>query len=105
MFEAFRRSFPRDPGQVSGTGGAGPKSNVPGFSELIENFGGSSFGCGVYRLIRAADLDQWKARISLGFPEFERRIACFGYDWLGRAFAIDSQRQEHGQPGVLMFEP
>jgi hypothetical protein len=105
MFETFQRNFPRDPGRVSETGGAIPKSDVPGFSELIVRFGGSSFGRGLYRVIRAADLEEWKARVSLGFPEFEGRIACFGYDWLGRTFAVDSQRQEQGRPGVVMFDP
>jgi len=43
--------------------------------------------------------------VNLGFPEFAGRITCFGYDWQGTAFAVDSQRLEEGQPGVLMFEP
>lgn len=33
------------------------------------------------------------------------RIRCFGFDWLGRTFAIDSKRVEFGQPGVVMSEP
>jgi hypothetical protein len=105
MFEEFQRSFARDPGGAPATDEANLNSGVPGFSELIAAFGGSSFARGLYRVIRAADLGQWKARVSLGFPEFEERITCFGYDWLGRTFAIDSQRKEQGQPGVVMFEP
>jgi hypothetical protein len=105
MFEEFERNFPPDLGRASGGEGAAVKSDVPGFSQLIGRFGGVSFRRGLYRVIRATDLDEWKARVSLGFPEFAGRITCFGYDWLGRAFAVDMQRLERGQPGVVMFEP
>jgi len=105
MFEEFQRHFSPDHGRVSESEGAAVGSDVPGFSELIGRFGGTSFRRGLYRVIRATDLDQWKARVSLGFPEFAKRITCFGYDWLGRAFAVDIQRLEGGQPGVVMFEP
>ena len=71
MFEVFQRSFSRDPGRVAETGRALPKSDVPGFSELIAMFGGSSFGCGLYRVIRAADLDQWKAHVRWGFQNLK----------------------------------
>jgi Domain of unknown function (DUF1851) len=50
-------------------------------------------------------MDRWKERVSLGFPESTNRVTCFAYDWLGRAFAADTQRLEQGQPLVLMFEP
>jgi len=105
MFEEFQRHFPLDPGHVIESRRAAVKSDVPGLSELIGRFGGTSFRRGLYRVVRAADLDQWKARVLLGFPEFAGRITCFGYDWLGRAFAVDTQRLERGQPGVVMFEP
>ncbi|MBJ7353947.1 MAG: DUF1851 domain-containing protein [Thermoleophilaceae bacterium] len=39
------------------------------------------------------------------FPEFAQRVCPFGYDWLGRQFAVDSGRVEDGQPQVLMLEP
>jgi hypothetical protein len=105
MFEEFQRHFPLDHGHVIESRGAGVKSDVSGFSEVVGRFGGASFGRGLYRVIRAGDVDEWNARVSLGFPEFAGRITCFGYDWQGRAFAVDTQRLEGGQPGVVMFEP
>jgi hypothetical protein len=105
MFEEFQHHFPLDHGHVIESRGAAVKSDVSGFSEVVGRFGGASFGRGLYRVIRAGDVDKWNARVSLGFPEFAGRITCFGYDWLGRAFAVDTQRLEGGQPGVVMFEP
>jgi hypothetical protein len=71
---------------------------------FFDNFGGGSFRGGLYRVVHAADLDPWSERIGLGFPEW-RHCICFGYDWLGRAFALDPERPEHGQPGVVMMDP
>ena len=70
MFEAFQRKFPLDYGRASEGEGAAVESDVSGLPELIGRFGGVSFRRGLHRVIRATDLDQWKARVSLGFPEF-----------------------------------
>jgi Domain of unknown function (DUF1851) len=105
MFEVFQPNFPPDLDRISESDGAAVRSGVPGLSELIGRFGGASFRRGLYRVIRATDLDEWTARVALGFPGFEGRITCFGYDWLGRAFAVDTRRLERGQPGIVMFEP
>jgi len=104
MFEAFQQNFPLDSRVLEGEATT-VRSDVLALNELIARFGGASFRRGLYRVIRANDLDEWKARVSLAFPEFAGRILCFGYDWLGRAFAVDTRRIERGQPGVIMFEP
>lgn len=65
---------------------------------------GGSFRDGLYRVISPVDLDEWNERICLAFPDFEGRITCFGFDWLGSTFAIDASRMEDGQKGVVMFE-
>jgi hypothetical protein len=105
MFEAFQRNFTPDPNRVPETANARPQLDSPGLGELTARFGGTSFNHGLYRIIRASDVDEWNARITFGFPEYAKRITCFGYDWLGRAFATDVHRLESGHPGVLMFEP
>ncbi|TGQ69922.1 DUF1851 domain-containing protein [Mesorhizobium sp. M00.F.Ca.ET.186.01.1.1] len=56
-------------------------------------------------IVSQVDVPIWNARISLAFPETKGRVTCFGYDWQGSAFAVDSQRLEQGQPGVVLFEP
>ncbi|CCV07982.1 hypothetical protein MESS2_660021 [Mesorhizobium metallidurans STM 2683] len=86
-------------------GGGNLDTKVPGLNELLASFGGASFKRGLYRINRASEVTRWNARVVLGFPEFAGRITCFGYDWLGRAFAVDTGRLEQGEPGVVMFEP
>jgi hypothetical protein len=105
VFETFRQNFPIE-SRVSAVGGEGAvDTEIRGLNELLASFGGASFRKGLYRIIRAQDLVRWNARVTLGFPESDGRITCFGYDWQGSAFAVDSQRLEHGQPGVLLFQP
>jgi len=105
VFEAFQQHFTPDPSASPDTGGVVPELGIPGLRELIARFGGASFNGGLYRIVRGADISRWNERVSLGFPEYAERITCFGYDWLGRAFAADADRREQGQLGVLLFEP
>ncbi|HEY3148068.1 MAG TPA: hypothetical protein VGJ75_17055 [Dongiaceae bacterium] len=105
MFDAFQRNFTSDPDRVPEAGEVLPNLGISGLNELIAQFGGTSFNKGLYGVVRASDVPEWMARISLGFPKFANRTVCFGYDWLGRAFAVDVGRLEQGQPGVLMLEP
>ncbi|WP_315799770.1 T6SS immunity protein Tdi1 domain-containing protein [Bradyrhizobium sp. SZCCHNS3002] len=104
MFETFKRHFLLD----AGPSPIGPLSDAslrPEAAKLFAEFGGCSFNGGLYRVVRVSSLDTWAARVGYAFPEFKGRIACFGYDWLGRAFATDEKRLEGGKPGVVMFEP
>lgn len=43
--------------------------------------------------------------IAQAFPEFAARAGPFGFDWLGRQFAVALGRMVKGQPLVLFFEP
>lgn len=103
MFERFLKHFVRDPALSMLPNGSGSHLDTE-LTELTRRFGGSSFENGLYRVIRSLDVDAWDARVATAFPEFGDRISCFGYDWLGRAFAIDRGRFEQGLPGVVMFE-
>ncbi len=105
MFEAFQRNFPRDPGEYKKGGPLPDLPAIPGLREFLSAFGGASFRNGLYRAIHAEDLEQWRSRVLFAFPQFKGRITCFGYDWMGSTFAVDSRRLEKGQPGVLLFEP
>ena len=105
MFEVFQRTFARDLELSVKSSGAAPPSSVLGWTAVIDGFGGSSFDRGLYRVMRATDIDEWSARVALAFPHFGSRVVCFAFDWLGRVFAVDLDRNEGGQPGVVMFEP
>ena len=102
MFEIFKRHFLLDSTPTDLGGGA---SMSPDIDKLFTEFGGGSFNGGLYRVARVSDLDTWAARIGDAFPEFKGRVTCFGYDWLGRVFAVDEKRLEGGKLGVVMFEP
>lgn len=105
MLESFSESFLRDAALSVGGDGNSPHSLVAGWNSLVEHLGGGSFDQGLYRVIRASDAGAWNSRVAVAFPNFASRITCFGFDWLGRVFAVDPKRTEDGQPGVVMFEP
>jgi hypothetical protein len=106
MFDIFQQSFLPDAEKVISDGQPpSPFPDIKGLSELLDKFGGLSFRHALYRVVQGSDLDEWKKRIALPFPEYAKRITCFGYDWLGRVFAVDTGRLEEAQPGVVMFEP
>lgn len=108
MFDRFRANFGRDafgrrPGASANDGNDLPA--IEGLPDLFGQFGGNSFGEGLYRVVHPADLPRWDERIGLAFPEFEGKFVCFGFDWLGSTFAVDLRRTQQGQPAVIMFEP
>jgi len=103
-FERFEKKFPCDEGEIAGQDTA----SAPDIGTLrlfMGKFGGQSFRNGLYRVIESHSINQWLDRVSLAFPEYRTRVTCFGYDWLGRVFALDSARSEQGQPGVILLEP
>jgi Domain of unknown function (DUF1851) len=105
LLESLQSRFPLDPWTRPPATTVGPKPDVPALGALLEQYGGASFGNGIYRIMRPADLDRWRNRVELGFPAFVNRIVCFGFDWLGCVFALDLKSQEDGKHGLLLFEP
>src|SRR5262249_34503282 len=104
MFERFAKTFSsaeRTQAASKHAIGTGTKE----LDELLSRFGGSSFDSGLYRLHASADISKWNSIVSRAFPQFSGRITCFGYDWLGRHFALDSRRKEKGAAAVTLFEP
>jgi len=104
VFEEFQDRYPRDTQTVQ----HGDSTNLPdvdGLRNFVTEFGGSSFGDGIYRVVAPSDGEIWAERIRIAFPKFEERATCFAFDWLGRAFALDMGRMESGSAGVVMFEP
>jgi hypothetical protein len=104
MFGQFLKNFfpSRFPQEASATG---KLTRIVELNELLSRFGGCSFNDGLYRLHRLDDIPEWNSIVGYAFPEFANRITCFGYDWLGRHFAIDAGRREGSGPAVIMLEP
>jgi hypothetical protein len=105
MFDGFKSAFTFDsPNPVPSS--VEPQASAhPDLRLLLSELGGQSFNSGLYRTVAAHEQRDWQDRIELAFPATRGRAICFGYDWLGRAFALDSQRVEDGRPLILMLEP
>lgn len=106
MYDIFRSSFSEDYRVVDkGLTALDIKGDAYGVSELMSEFGGCSFDRALYRVMAPSSISEWNQVIEYAFPNFDGRVQCFGYDWLGRIFALDSGRLEGGHSGVVMFEP
>lgn len=106
MYDIFRSSFSSDYHMVNeNVTNLDVTRDNHGLAELMLEFGGYSFDKGLYRVMTPDSIEHWNQTIEFAFPDFDRRIQCFGYDWLGRIFALDSGRLEEGRAGVVMFEP
>lgn len=107
MFTRFLEEFRLLPSeQVAGGAWREPRLLVAdGYEKLAERCAGCSFENGLYRLHDATSGPLAASWIAEAFPEFAGRACPFGYDWLGRQFALDTGRQQAGQPLVLLLEP
>jgi hypothetical protein len=76
----------------------------PNFSHIMVALGGKTFCHGLYRILRCDQVREAKLAMEGVFPELAARIVPFGYDWLGRHFAVDLGRIKDGLPQVLMLE-
>lgn len=108
MFERFKQMYKvtyRLPPDPSGTIVTRPLENTPGYEEFMREFAGASFNSGVYRVHTLKDRAKWTRLVAEAFPKFAGNFSVFGYDWVGRQFALDALRQENGQALVVLFDP
>lgn len=107
MFERFKQRYKvtfRLPNSV-GAIATNALENTPGYEELMRECAGATFNDGLYRLHTLEDRAKWDLLIAKMFPKRKGRFSTFGYDWMGRHFALDAARQENGQPLVALFDP
>jgi len=69
-------------------------------SDLRQEFGGTDFGDGLYRVMTEQGSIQAKRYLNTAFPELENRLDPFGVDWLGRIFSVRSD-----QKTIVLAEP
>lgn len=107
MFERFAASFTLSPaGQEAGAAWTDARlSAAAGYGELAARFAGCTFEDGLYRIHDSGSGPKGMELLAGAFPEFAARACPFGYDWLGRQFAVDGARTEDGEPLVLLMEP
>lgn len=105
MYEKFTEQFSADRSGKAAGMTFPPEGYEPHLQELFRQFGGMSFNAGLYRVMNADVASAWSGPVSDAFPiEVESRT-CFGFDWLGRIFALERKRLVEGLPGVVMLEP
>ena len=101
MLERFTDSFGITDRAVSG---AGSDQTVP-LDARFAQLGGCTFERGLYRVHSEASAAAASKVVAEAFPEFRARLWCFGFDWLGRQFALDRSRGAAADWEVLMLEP
>ena len=89
MFEAFLN--------FAGCPGGKPVKNE---KEFLQLYSGKTFLNGMYRLFKEEDRPKWTAIVEAAFPAYRGTFFIFGFDWLGRVFAV-----EKATGTILLFEP
>jgi hypothetical protein len=104
LFEAFLEAYPPDPGSPS-LDPRRPRSGGPicGWDELMGAYSGRSFVNGLYRLHTETSGSRMDRIVGELFPIVAGTIYCFGYDWMGYQFALDTKRVRSGEPLILSF--
>ncbi len=75
-------------------------NSVQSVDEFLRVYDGTTFLNGLYRIHKSENVAKWIEILQKSFPKFKNKIQLFGYDWLGRNFALDIERNV-----VLIFEP
>jgi hypothetical protein len=106
MLQRFLEAYPPVPDE---TPAADPRrlwrrGPVAGFVELMTSCPGRSFGNGIYRLHSQLSGQRADRMVARALPWNAKTAYCFGYDWLGRQFALDGKRIEGGEPSVLFID-
>lgn len=102
MFERFVSGFTptaREPQRVEEA--ASPAI----LSKLFETYGGTSFNDGIYRVHTPSSSRTASKAAAEAYPALRMPLVCFGFDWLGRQFALDLNRGTPEDPEVLLLEP
>ena len=68
--------------------------------QFLKTMGGKSFLNGMYRIFDETSIPKWNDIVEKSFPKYKNQISVFGYDWLGRIFALNKVSNT-----VLLFEP
>jgi hypothetical protein len=104
MFETFANSF--TPSSRESTDSKHTTEGAaPILHELFEQYGGTTFDGGLYRVHSAASSREASEAAAYAFPAFKAAWVCFGFDWLGRQFALDFHRGSPDNPQVALLEP
>ena len=100
MLKQFNRRFALTAGSPQGSA-----DGCQTIDDVMATLGGCTFAGGLYRLHTPRSSAVASSMAAAAFPEYEFPLRCFGFDWLGRQFALDPRRGRAMDPEVLMLEP
>ena len=73
------------------------------YRTFVIAFGGMCFGKGLFNVIERGDIGYWEDNVTRAFPEYRNKFRLFGYDWMGRCFAVDISNEDEEK--ILIFDP
>lgn len=105
MFSRFTRSFVVQRLDIPAGASAHPMRVHPVLMSLFQDLSGADADGGLYRIHTPQSAARADRYVSEAFPPYRDQLACFGYDWTGRQFALDLRSPGVADPHVVMFEP
>lgn len=72
------------------------------YEVLIGELGGRSFGNGIFKVFSREELAKWDRIVGSCYTALHGNFRLFGYDWMGRCFALDENRPHAGE--VILLE-
>lgn len=73
------------------------------YRTFVIGLGGMSFGKGLFTVIERGDIGYWEDNVTRAFPEYRNKFRLFGYDWMGRCFALNSSKEDEEK--IIVFDP
>lgn len=74
-------------------------ASINDVDSFLKEMSGKSFKSGMYRIHNYDEIKKWIKIVEDAFQKYTGRIRIFGYDWLGRQFAINKDTNT-----ILLFE-
>lgn len=71
------------------------------YRTFIIAFGGMQFGKGLFTVFNKVDALDWQRKLEKAFPEYKGTFRLFGYDWMGRCFAVPTGNEDK----IIVFDP
>jgi hypothetical protein len=108
MIDRFLANYPSTPTgeELESTPLANPSPTRPirGWDNLFTHYPGATFRNGIYRLHTPETARAAHQLVRDAFPKMELNCLWFAYDWLGRQFGLDFEREVHGEPAVSLAD-
>jgi hypothetical protein len=104
-FERFLAAYTVDPDSKEGEPRLPmPGESIQGWREIMDVYSGCTFGNSIYRL-HTQETGKWADEMLRRTVPRPSTCYCFGFDWLGRQFALHPRDRAGDEPGVALIDP